>query len=187
MIHGLAILFPALIAAGFQPGFEHDRWRNNALKPAGGGDTDTLSRGLANDTSSVDAGEGFGKVYELPRRRGDPRRFARFNGAVTAVFPMSTYASTPSGEIPTIPPGTTYYLGSDWFRKLTLGASEWNGSGLLDTHTHVSQFVSGEVTNAVDVRAHGQATRLDAETHTPRSIWTDESFRAQRLERLLGR
>jgi hypothetical protein len=185
VIAALSILIPALLATSVQPGSDQP-WRSKDLKPAGGSDASTLSRGLSNDTSSVDDGIGFGKVYELPRRRGDPRRFARFNGAVIAVFPMSTYASTPSGEIPTIPPGTTYYLGADWFRRLTSDPAAADAPGLLDAHTGVDQSVPSQTTNAVDSRAKPRIIRGDTEVREPRSIWTDETFRKQRLDRLLG-
>lgn len=64
---------------------------------------------------------GFDRVYELepdsiaPARTtpAGPAKFARISGALTAVFPRSTYAVTREGQlVPTIPAGTLFVVGN---------------------------------------------------------------------------
>jgi hypothetical protein len=139
---------------------------------------------MSNDTSSIDDGVGFGKVYELPRRRGQPRRFARVHGALIAVFPLSTYESTDDGETASVPAGTTYYLGSDWLRRLSTPVVRSDALGLLSAPSEVDLSASGLVRSDVDGRAI--APDSSADTSSRRSIWTDESYRRERIADLLG-
>lgn len=156
-----------------------------APTPAGGGDTDTLSRGLANDTSSIDDGVGFGKVYELPRQRGQPRRFARINGAMIAVFPLSAYVFTEDGEVAVTPGGTTYYIGADWIRRLTTPVHVNETPGLLAAPTAVDLSTSNAVETRPNTRPSVAERTSEAEAVAPRSIWTDETYRRERIAHLL--
>jgi hypothetical protein len=60
----------------------------------------------------------FGTVYRFtaPNPYGGPGNtgqtmFMRIEGGTTAVFPQSVYVPTRQGEIPLVPPGTTFYIG----------------------------------------------------------------------------
>ena len=168
-----------------QPGSNPSRTARPAPTPAGGGDTDTLSRGLANDTSSIDDGVGFGKVYELPRQRGQPRRFARINGAMIAVFPLSAYVFTEDGEVAVTPGGTTYYIGADWIRRLTTPVHVNETPGLLAAPTAVDLSTSNAVETRPNTRPSVAERTSEAEAVAPRSIWTDETYRRERIAHLL--
>jgi hypothetical protein len=168
-----------------QPAGNQPRTSRPTPVPAGGGDTDTLSRGLANDTSSIDDGVGFGKVYELPRQRGQPRRFARINGAMIAVFPLSAYVSTKDGEVATVPGGTTYYIGADWIRRLTTPVHADEAPGLLAAPTAVDLSTSGAVQTRTNTRPSTAERAGEPEAAAPRSIWTDETYRRERIAHLL--
>ena len=57
--------------------------------------------------------------YGLPTGAGNDL-LARFDGAVTAVFPQSVYVPTREGVVPLIPPGTVFFIGgvpSDFFAQ----------------------------------------------------------------------
>ena len=70
-------------------------------------DADPLGRSLFNQPIDFRAPSGFEQVYDL----GDGR-LARIDGGLIAVFPRSTYTTGSDGTTPTIPPGTTYYIGT---------------------------------------------------------------------------
>jgi len=190
LFNHLTILAMVLSTAtlGLQPERDSNRGPSSKSKasptPARSGDSDPLSRGLVNDTSAIDDGVGFGKVYELPRRRGQPRRFARVSGALIAVFPLSTYESTEDGDVASVPAGTTYYLGSDWLRRLNAPVIRSDALGLLSAPSAVDLSTSGLVRSSVDGRAIAPVSIGDASTRM--SIWTDEAYRRERLAVLLG-
>lgn len=146
------------------------------------GDTDPLAKDLGSN-SEANTGQGFGTVYELPRRRGMPRRFARVDGAVVAVFPYSTYEWTPFGEVATLPPGTVYYVGANWLSRLMAPVHATATPGLLEVATSVDLLTDPSTTSEVDLRA-----KPDAGAPTPHadSIWTSETYRRQRLRALLS-
>lgn len=69
-------------------------------------DVEPLARSLRTQPIDFRAPTGFEQVYDL----GDGR-LARIDGGLYAVFPRSTYRASESGFYPTIPPGTTFYIG----------------------------------------------------------------------------
>ncbi|MCA9287919.1 MAG: hypothetical protein KDA05_04995, partial [Phycisphaerales bacterium] len=79
-------------------------WR---LIDQGWEDIDPLARSLFHARPDLRSATGFGDVFDL----GDGR-FARVDGGLVAVFPRSTYAGTVTGLVPTIPPGTVFYIGT---------------------------------------------------------------------------
>ena len=58
--------------------------------------------------------QGFGEVYQIPKDA--PSRyagwFARVDGAVIAIFPLSQYVETRRGIKPLVPNSTEYFIGS---------------------------------------------------------------------------
>ena len=174
---------PAGPQAG-QPASRADEDRAGARRSTQGlGDTGPLSRDLGRDSRTPDS-NGFTGVYELPRRRGQPRRFARIDGGLIAVFPYSTYEESEYGTAATVPPGTTYYIGPGWINRLMNATHADAAPGLLASPTAIDLGVNGAGMNRVDssVRAGAEDPAV-----TPRSIWTDESFRRERLASLLAR
>lgn len=79
-------------------------WR---LVDQGWEDIDPLARSLFHARPDLRSATGFGDVFDL----GDGR-FARVDGGLVAVFPRSTYVGTLDGLVPTIPPGTVFYIGT---------------------------------------------------------------------------
>lgn len=87
------------------------------LKPVEPGRTDTGPLAASNRVLPADLRMplGFDRVYRFQARAGGRspvEMFARRSGGVTAVFPRSQYTESPEGPIPSVPPGTTFYLGS---------------------------------------------------------------------------
>ncbi|MEN0020567.1 MAG: hypothetical protein AAF747_06770 [Planctomycetota bacterium] len=96
-------------------------------------------------------------------------RLGRINGALTAEFDRSQYVATPNGTRPTIPPGTVFRIGRS---AEELGLLRFGGT-------------------TIDRRAHrtvAEPITVGPMVQRSVSIWTDESFRQQRLAVLvLGR
>jgi hypothetical protein len=132
---------------------------------------------------------GFESVYRLqtPARLGAPGGtfFMRMDGSITAVFPQSVYADSPWGQLPMIPPGTIFYIGG-------------LPPDLQPADTPASR---PRPTNFVDLSLSGQAPvespALIATSESPaslpppalhiRSIWSDDSYRRERIAALLAR
>lgn len=176
----LLALLSFLAQPGGQPSSDGQGARTSTQ---GLGDTGPLARDLGRDGRTPDT-NGFSGVYELPRRRGQPRRFARVDGGLIAVFPYSTYDDSEFGPAATVPPGTTYYIGPGWINRLMSAGRADSADGVLASPTAVDLSVNGAGAARVDSRAQ---PAHDEAPEPPRSIWTDESFRRERLSRLLGR
>ncbi len=106
----LLAAFPAVTLAQSVPG-------QPQLKPVEPGRTDTGPLAASNRVLPADLRMplGFDRVYRFQARgggRSPVEMFARRSGGVTAVFPRSQYTESPEGPIPSVPPGTTFYLGS---------------------------------------------------------------------------
>jgi hypothetical protein len=142
------------------------------------GDTGPLARDLGRESRTPDT-QGFSRVFELPRRPGQPRRFARVDGGLIAVFPASNYEETEEGPVATVPAGTVYYVGSGWMAQLMLQQLPAGAGGVLAAPTGVDMSSNPARSNAVD------PTRPAPRTEDGRSIWTDETYRRERLTALL--
>ena len=104
--------------------------------------------------------------------------FARRQGALTAVFPRSSYVRTESGVIPEIPAGTIFYIG-DPVQAVNMPAQSSEratANGRLDLRLDTS--VRQDEQHRLREEA---ALSFDADM----SIWTDESYRQIRVSRLL--
>lgn len=74
---------------------------------------------------------GFSELYAFTNERGE-EMFARRDGAVTAVFPRSTYVRTRRGSVATVPPGTLFIIGEpteSQLRELGLSDGRDDGAG----------------------------------------------------------
>lgn len=180
MLVPMLILMLLAQPSGPQPDADRSGTRRSTQ---GLGDTGPLSRDLGRDSRTPDS-NGFTGVYELPRRKGQPRRFARIDGGLIAVFPYSTYEETAYGAAATIPPGTTYYIGPGWINRLMNATHADAAPGLLASPTAIDLGVDGSGARRVDSRAPAEVADPGV---TPRSIWTDEAFRRERLAALLSK
>lgn len=70
-------------------------------------DVDPLARSLLRQPTDLRAPSAFESVYDL-----GGGRLARIDGGLYAVFPRSTYTMDAQGVLPTIPPGTIFYIGA---------------------------------------------------------------------------
>ena len=75
----------------------------------GVGDLGPLSISLREMQPDLRQPVGFDAVYRVPGRED---LLMRASGGLYAVFPRSIYADTPSGEVPLVPYGTTFYIGA---------------------------------------------------------------------------
>lgn len=152
------------------------------------GDTDPLAKDLGAQRNTTDSRSGFGTVFELPRRRGQPRRFARVDGAVVAVFSTSEYVPTDEGDIPVLPAGAVYYVGAGWIQRLLTPEHANAVPSLLEAPTTVNFATDPAVVQQVNTVAPATPAKVapeDLHKRTPRSIWTDPAFRTARLMELL--
>lgn len=63
---------------------------------------------------------GFDQVYRVPGQEG---MFMRMDGGLTAIFPKGVYSQTPFGDLPEVPPGTVFHIG-------TPPGTPWSAPGL---------------------------------------------------------
>ncbi len=75
---------------------------------AGTEDTGGLATTLRVDPLDQRLPTGFQRVYRVP---GSDSLMMRGNGALFAVFPVSSYMSTRGGTVPALPAGTVFHIG----------------------------------------------------------------------------
>jgi hypothetical protein len=126
---------------------------------------------------------GFGTVYRFESRQpmGMPgatsTMYMRMDGGITAVFPESVYYNSPWELSPTVPPGTTFYIGR------------------LPEHFGSAPALPPRASNYVDTRvnlmAHPQPPSINppesAASSAAPTIWEDEAYRQRALARLMRR
>lgn len=145
----------------------------------GTSDASPLGAPLRLEAVSLQVESDFSKVYELtptPGLFGRPatRRFARRAGAVTAIFPRSSYAASKTGPVAMIPNDTVFMIG------------EMNEPEPAPGRTEPMPL-------AADLSAAALAYEAPApKAHTPApptdrriSIWTDAAYREHRLNTIL--
>lgn len=145
----------------------------------------------------------FRSVYRV--RRGEHEgEFARISGALSAVFPRSTYTVTNRGVFPSIPPGTVFRIGDP--SEILSGAEE-RARRLLSPNfaDYRASLVGSGGRGEVPMRAAGRASRAHvsgsgdrarravseavrtpARVTTP-SIITSPGYRSTRVRSLLER
>lgn len=105
--------------------------------------------------------------------------FARRQGALTAVFPRSSYVRTEAGIVPEIPAGTIFYIGDppptleSLRKRLDLDATT-NGRRDLRLETSMPQE-----------HRPPELTTETLDLTNDMSIWRDESYRQARVSRLI--
>lgn len=131
---------------------------------------------------------GFDRLYSITRTDafGSGEVFLRISGAVTAVFPRSSYINTPRGPIAEIPAGTRFHIGR-----------------LPDEYTPRAEAPPPSLLRsslAMDLRAADPAPIGAAPLDTPpdarppagaptvelASIWTSEEYRQVRIGQILA-
>lgn len=154
---------------------------------------------------------GFDRVYRVQSEtigEGAPARYARVSGALIAIFPRSEYQMTERGTSIMVPAGTVYAIGADSAAKVM--ASQQASSAPQPPPTGLRE--STRVDTRVEMRAESSPMRVDTSVdwsaqamHTtppaaheagvwptgeavasvPKSLWTDEQYRAARIAALL--
>ncbi len=123
---------------------------------------------------------------------GSREVFARRHGALTAVFPRSSYVRTKEGVVPEIPAGTIFYFGDlpptldevvqrQEAARAVLGSLNGRRDLRLDTALPINPQDPQDPQGSRD-STHGQ-TALDPDIRL--SIWTSESYRQIRVARLI--
>lgn len=144
----------------------------------GTSDVSPLSLDLRNSGGDLRQPAAFDRVYELRMGPGKTVQYARIDGALVAIFPRSTYAASPYGNVATIPPGTTFYIGRP---------EEIEARGLHEpraTNTTVAGSLSapsGLISDHADLRV---ASPVMPKYQRP-TLWNDTEFRRNRLGELL--
>lgn len=122
---------------------------------------------------------GFDTVYELSIADafGGGRVFLRISGAVTAVFPRSSYRPSPGGAYAEIPAGTRFYIGSlpEELQPVPAAAASSAFSNDLAADFRVQ---NSEKPGADQRPAHDVDPRIA-------SVWTNEGYRQARVGQLL--
>lgn len=161
----------------------------------GVGDVEPLGMTLRDMQVDLRTPSGFDGVYRLDRTDAFGTRetlFMRMDGGVTAVFPKSLYTPTRDGLVPTIPPGTIFYLGGlpPGLQPLPQDAHRPRPANFLDLSIDV--HVPAEPAPRADMRrSAADAEPMPAfEPTAPRpqrTLWNDEAYRNRRIATLLRR
>jgi hypothetical protein len=153
----------------------------------GVGDPTPLSIDPAVQPIQLRMDAGFDRLYRIDpslKLFGGMPAFARRSGAITAIFPQSTYAFTREGVVTTVPPGAVFQIDD--------GRSRPGDTRPPDALAFVRADLSAGVRDAPgappDARAASEPVRREArpaatETET---IWTSERERVRRLEALFA-
>lgn len=140
-------------------------------------DLGPLSQSLRVEQPDLRAPAGFDQVYRLHSPSGESF-YARIGGGVVAVFPRSVYVPTRRGLLADIPPGTVFYIGG-----LPPVYNDQPGISALPPSPLLADTAVAPL--AADLRLPLQATApLPTPPPLP-SLWTDETYRHHRLQRLL--
>lgn len=178
---------------------------------AGVGDVSPLQRSLRTVPLDLRLDSGFSRVVELERPTrlvgpGAPRVFARRSGAITAIFPESSYTWSNDGRVVIeVPAGTVYQIG-DMPRLFEHGPGGGTGGGPIGGPLGGLESGPGLFTG-VDLRADlaapvrtlpptrsapspsdGRATGPDPVVPPARaavSLWFDDEYRVRRVGTLL--
>lgn len=146
----------------------------------------------------------FEYVYRIERGKY-AGRFARRDGAVTAVFPRSVYSDVGGAIVPSVPPGTTYVIGEMGANEAGSGAIRGENVGAprpsMNVRRGASQPASGSMVDtrtlggagkrAVGERGAGESAATNATATLPQrvagvqTIWTDDGLRKSRVLALL--
>lgn len=144
-------------------------------------DVEPIARSLLVQPVDLRSSVGFDILYQgtwTDPILGTREVFARRQGALTAVFPRSSYVLTDQGVIPEIPAGTIFYIGNPAPTADALPHATALGSanGRLDLRLDTSIPQDGQ-----PLFDNLTALQFDADM----SIWNDESYRQNRVSRLL--
>lgn len=164
-------------------------------------DRSTLSTSLRTFGVDLRTPAGFTDLYQLPDQAGQPGRYVRRSGAISAVFPHSTYIRREDHLQALVPAGTVYYIG------------DMPGGGRTSGSAPSASMLSSAQPTGLDARAASTAvyTQIDtrpsaqpsspppsqpASTHetppqTPdrpsaAGILTSESYRSSRIAQILS-
>jgi hypothetical protein len=170
---------------------------------AGVGDVSPLQRSLRTVPLDLRVDSGFSSVVELERPTrlvgpGAPRVFARRSGAITAIFPESSYTWSKDGRVVIeVPAGTVYQIG-EMPRLFEHGAGGGAEGGLdsrpgLFTGVDLRADLAAPArtlppTRAAAAPSDGRASAPDPLVPPARrvvSLWFDEEYRVRRIGALL--
>jgi hypothetical protein len=152
------------------------------------GDLDPLRTGRRVGPVDLRQPLGFDAVYRLGEAdafRPDERPLVRMSGALTAVFPRSVYAETPSGLVPRLPPGTVFHIGplpppgQDAIRPR---AGLARPADLSSRAVRPSEAPGTRVESGIQV---GPGPEPDGDREEVRTIFGSEAYRCSRLAELL--
>ena len=167
------------------------------------GDAGPLSTSLRQTQPGLRQPTGFDHVYPVP---GRDDLLMRMDGGMVAVFPRSTYVRSGRGNIPTIPPGTVFYIGVP--THLAMGVPDRDGvlpgqqfrlgsrvAPRVD-QMQVTQFSDnpqnghGSLPDSSGLRSAAAGSmptisNLDPLRPVVTTIVNDHAYRAQRVEQLM--
>lgn len=133
---------------------------------------------------------GFEFVYRI-ERGPYAGRFARRDGAVTAVFPRSVYADVDGVAVPRVPPGTTFVVGP--VDRSPAGSGRVSNTDCpaaakpLLSASRMADYTAaaGAAGSRPDARADARSPRATPTIALLADIWIDERVRRDRVHALL--
>lgn len=148
----------------------------------GTADASPLGSPLALTPLSLEVDADFSRVYELddaPGLFGRPggKRYARKAGAVTAIFPRSSYVDTAGGPVALIPNDTVFMIGEPTPTREDRGVEKPNP---LAADLRAAPPTAPR---EVDSSPRLQTPARPSSRYT--SLWTDAAYREQRLGAIL--
>ena len=110
---------------------------------------------------------------------GEREVFMRSSGAITAVFPRSSYVQTEAGTLVDIPAGTIFYLGQPT-TDLERAPERESPPGRIDLRRDTALNAAASPQDPAASRRNDAAA-----PHVEFGIWTSEAYRTARVARLL--
>lgn len=130
---------------------------------------------------------GFDSVYRIDRTSpfsGREQLFMRMDGGITATFPRSLYVETETTLVPTVPPGTKFYIGSLPDELQPASVPRQRPPTFHDLAVdHRVALSAPTLVQPGPVPGEVQPSLLEA--FTPPTIWTDDEYRKRRIASLL--
>lgn len=162
------------------------------------GDAGGLGKSLAQGPAIMAVPNDFAGVYQIPEDADTPYAgwYARFSGALIAVFPRGEYSAGPNGLMPVAAANTRFFLGSIPLNRgeagkggaRKIGAEHAPGVERVDNrytgNEPVTPMPSPDAPPPVTVDTASDAAGVTAAMG---KMWADPVYRANRLRELMDR
>jgi hypothetical protein len=159
------------------------------------GDTGGLGKSLAQGPAIMAVPNDFAGVYQIPEDADTPYAgwYARFSGALIAVFPRGEYTPGPNGLMPVAAANTRFFLGSIPLNRVGKRAApkartdHAPGNERVDNRYTGNEPLTPMAPDAPPPLTVETASDAAGVTAAMEKMWADPVYRANRLRELMER